>query len=57
MTMTTILLVIALVWLLGAVAAYNVVFKNDGYDYPVWYSICWPVMIPLWIIHVIHNAE
>ena len=56
MTMTTIL-IIALVWLLGAVAAYNVVFKNDGYDYPVWYSIFWPVMIPLWIIHVIHNAE
>lgn len=53
--MTTIL--IALVWIVGAFVSYTVEFKNGGYDYPVWYSIFWPVMIPLWIIHVIHNAE
>lgn len=50
-------IVIALVWLLGAVAAYNMVFKKKGYDWPVWYSIFWPVTFFLWLIHVIHNAE
>ena len=54
--MTTVLFVILLVWLVGAFISYITVFK-DGYDYPLWYSLFWPVMIPLWIIHVIHNAE
>lgn len=52
--MTTTLLIIAIVWIVGGIIAYNRVFKN-GYDYPVWYSIFWPVMIFLWLIHVIHN--
>lgn len=50
-------IIVALVWLVGAVIAYNAVFKKEGYEYPVWYSIFWPVVIPLWLIHVIHNAE
>ena len=36
--------------------AYNLVFKK-GWDYPVWYSVFWPVMLPLWLIHAVHNKE
>lgn len=54
--MTTALLIVAIVWIVGAIMAYNLVFKK-GWDYPVWYSVFWPVMLPLWLIHAVHNKE
>ena len=51
-----ILILVAIVWAVGAVLSYYAVFKK-GYDHPVWYSVFWPVMIPLWLIHAVHNKE
>ena len=54
--METIWIIVAIVWFVGIFVSYNLVFKK-GYDYPVWFSIFWPVIIPLWMIHLIHNKE
>lgn len=55
--MTTVWIIVAIVWIVGIFIAYTMEFKKKGYDYPVWFSIFWPVMIPLWLIHAIHNKE
>lgn len=52
----TTLLIVFIVWAIGAVLSYYAVFRK-GYDHPVWYSVFWVVMIPLWLIHAIHNKE
>lgn len=49
--------IIALLWIIGAFVTYNYEFKNTDesmFD-KVWLSIFWPTLIPLFIIHYLHN--
>lgn len=49
--------IIAAVWLIGIFVAYFCVIKK--WDNPmlekIWFSIVWPLLIPLYIIHVIRK--
>ena len=47
--------IIIAVWLIGAVIAYQLIKGWDNSKAEkVWYSIVWPVLIPLYVIHKIH---
>ena len=51
-------IIIALIWIIGAFIAYKYIVSK--WANPKWenimISISWPCMIPLWIIHKIHNS-
>lgn len=51
-------LIVLIVWLIGIVVAYKfIISKWDNTKFEkVWFSIIWPCLIPLYIIHLIHNA-
>lgn len=53
--MTT-LIIIGVIWLIGAIISYIGVFKKQGFDYPIWYSLFWPLMLILYGIHKAHNS-
>lgn len=44
------------VWLIGAVITHCLIKKWDNSKFEkIWYSVFWPVLIPLFIIHWVHN--
>ena len=47
--------ILAVVWAIGFFYSYGFVF-ND-YDNRVWFSVFWPCMLPLWVIHKINNRK
>ena len=49
--MITILIIVGVIWLIGVIVSYLVVFKDGGYDYPIWYSIFWFLVLLLFGIH------
>ena len=54
--MITVLIIVGIIWLIGAIVSYLVVFKDGGYDYPIWYSIFWFLVLLLFGIHKGHNS-
>lgn len=51
-------IIVAIVWILGAILSYRVIEKWGKSTFEtVWYSFFWPVMIPLYMIHVWHNRK
>lgn len=46
---TLIWIIVALVWLVGAIIAYGK-FEKKGFDHPLWYAIFWPCVLMLWPI-------
>lgn len=53
--MITGLIIVGFIWLIGAVASYDVEFKQGGYDHPIWYAMFWPLVLLLYGIHKSHN--
>ena len=49
--------IVALVWLIGVFVTYKYGLKdaNQSMFDRIWLSIVWPTLIPLFIIHYIHN--
>lgn len=56
--MTTTLIIVAVIWLIGAILSYQVV-KGWGKSKSetVWYSIFWPTLLILYPIHKYHNRK
>ena len=50
-------IIIAAIWIIGIPVAYFAFMKK--WENPTWekiyFSIIWPLLIPLYIIHFIHN--
>ena len=50
-------IIVAIVWILGAILSYRVIEKWGKSTFEtIWYSFFWPVLIPLYLIHKIHNS-
>ena len=50
-------LIVAIVWIIGAILSYGVIEKWGKSKFEtVWYSFFWPVLIPLYLIHKVHNS-
>lgn len=51
-------IIIALIWIIGGFAAYE--FDIKGWEATkfekIWMSAIWPLLIPLFVIHFIHNG-
>lgn len=46
-----------LIYLVGIAVTYFIVDKwNRGTVETVWYSVFWPVLLPLYLIHTIYNS-
>jgi hypothetical protein len=55
--MTVMWICIAIAWVIGAILAYQVIKKWGKSKFEtIWYSFFWPVLIPLYLIHKIHNS-
>ena len=49
-------IIIAVIWLIGSVVTWFVVKKWNMKKWEkIWCCILWPCLVPLYIIHVIHN--
>lgn len=44
-------------WAIGGVVAYNwkIKFWDNSKFEKIWFSCFWPLLIPLYVIHYIHN--
>ncbi len=43
-----------LIWAIGGVITYILLDTKKGFE-RVWLSIFWPVLIPLYLVHYLHN--
>ena len=50
-------LVILIVWLIGILVAYNFTKKWDNKSKfeKIYFAIIWPILLPLYVIHFLHN--
>ena len=49
-------IIIAIVWLIGAIIAYPIIKKWDkGIPETIYFCIIWPLLIPLYIVHILHK--
>ena len=56
--MTTALIIVAVIWVVGAFVAYHVISKwGKSHFETIWFSIFWPVLILLYPIHKWHNRK
>lgn len=54
------LMIILTVWIIGGLIAYFYFIKkmeNKTSFEKIWYSVVWPALIPLYIIHVLNKAK
>jgi hypothetical protein len=51
-------LIVAIVWIIGGILAYKYFISkwDDSKFEKIWFSCVWPCLIPLYIIHAIHNS-
>ena len=50
-------IVAAVIWIIGFIPAYKKIKKWGKSTFEaVWYTIFWPVLIPLYLIHKVHNS-
>ena len=58
--MNWIWIIVAIVWIVGIFVAYNkYISKWDGKTKAekIYFSIIWPLVLPLYLIHYLHNRE
>lgn len=50
-------IIIGIIWFIGIFVSYFLVMKNwDNSTFEkIWFSVVWPVLIPLYGIHYLHN--
>ena len=55
---TTTWIIVAVIWVIGIFIAYNVIkgWGKSAFE-TIWFSIFWPVLIPLYLIHLYHNRK
>lgn len=56
--METLWIIVGILYLVSIVLAYQVIkgWGKSKFE-TIWYSIFWPVLIPLYMIHVWHNRK
>ncbi|SEA79068.1 hypothetical protein SAMN04487851_11435 [Prevotella sp. tc2-28] len=56
--METVWIIVGILYLVSIVLAYQVIkgWGKSKFE-TIWYSIFWPVLIPLYMIHVWHNRK
>ena len=50
-------IIVGIIWLIGILISYKFVFSkwNNSLFEKIWFSAVWPCIIPLYLIHAIHN--
>lgn len=49
-------IIVAVVWIIGAIIAYPIIKKwEKSTAETIWFCLIWPCLIPLYIIHLLHN--
>ena len=53
-------IIVALVWIIGGLISYECVFKKWDEDdatkfEKIWYAVVWPMVLLLYLVHVLHN--
>ena len=51
-------IIVLLVWIIGGFIAYNKYiskWEDKSKDEKVYFSVIWPLLLPLYLIHWIHN--
>lgn len=53
-------IIVALVWIIGGLISYEYVFKKWDEDdaskfEKAWYAVVWPMVLLLYLVHVLHN--
>ena len=49
-------IIVAVVWIVGIFLSYQVIKKwNLSKAETIYFSIIWPCLIPLYIVHILHN--
>lgn len=51
------LMIVLTVWVIGGLITYFQIFKEEKQFRKIWYSVVWPALIPLYIIHLIKKAQ
>lgn len=51
-------IIVLVIWLVGIIPAYMVIKKwNNAKSEKIYFSIVWPLLLPLFLIHLFHNKE